>query len=306
MAIKSKDLISIKDLSVAEIGEIFKLASRFKHKGSRKLLPGKVLGLLFEKPSTRTRISFEVGIYGLGGKSVYLGPEDMKLGAREDIRDIARVLSGYLDALVVRTFAHGHLLKIAQFSSIPVINGLTDLLHPCQILSDLYTLTEKVENLKKIKISFVGDGNNVLHSLLYATAKMGLNLRVATPRGYEPASDILKDALEISKTGCGEIALSNDPCAAVKGADVLYTDVWTSMGQERESEKRLQDFKGFQVNSDLLALAKEDCLIMHCLPAHRGEEITDGVIESPNSIVFEQAENRLYVQKAILALLLNK
>lgn len=301
---RGKNFISIKDLNIAEIEEIFKLTRRFKYKGSPKLLSGKVLGLIFQKPSTRTRISFEVGMYELGGESIYLGPEDMKLGAREDIKDIAKVLSGYLDAVVVRTFAHDDILKIANFSSIPVINGLTDLLHPCQVLSDIYTLTEKVGDLTKTNISFIGDGNNVLHSLLYVAAKMGLKLKVATPCGYEPADEILNSALELSRTSRAEIILSNEPYAVAKGAEIIYTDVWTSMGQEKEYEKRLKDFRGFQVNSDLVACAKEGCLIMHCLPAHRGEEITDEVIDSPNSIVFEQAENRLYVQKAILALLL--
>lgn len=304
MGIKNKDFISIKDLSVAEIGEIFKLAARFRHKGSAKLLSGKVLGLIFQKPSTRTRISFEVGMYQLGGKSVYLGPQDIKLGVREEIKDIAKVLSGYLDAIVARTFAHSDILEIAEFSSLPVINGLTDLLHPCQVLSDIYTLSEKARDLKQINISFIGDGNNVLHSLLYAVAKMGLNLKVATPQGYEPLKDVSDSALEIAQSSGAKISLSNEPYTAAEGADVIYTDVWTSMGQEQEQEKRLQDFKGFQVNADLVSQAKENCLIMHCLPAHRGEEITNEVIDSQNSIVFEQAENRLYVQKAILTLLL--
>lgn len=301
---KKKDLVSIFDLTVDEIGQIFHLTDRLKAQKedfSKKLL-AKSLGLVFQKPSNRTRVSFEVGMIQLGGHTIYLGPEDIKLGAREPIRDVAKVLSRYLDGIVARTFSHSDIVEMANYATIPVINGLSDLLHPCQALSDLYTIREKFGDPKKVKIAFIGDGNNVLHSLLQGCSKIGMDLSIATPKGYEPNEKILADAKKILKESGGKISLSHDPHTAVKGRDIIYTDVWISMGQENERQKKLEAFREFQVNDDLVSEAKKECLIMHCLPAHRGEEITDEVIEGHHSIVWDQAENRLHVQKAILLL----
>lgn len=305
---KSKDLISIADLSLDEIREIFNLAKDLKPKGKLEDSPlkGKSLGLIFQKPSTRTRVSFEVGMDQLGGNTVYLGPDDIKLGQRETTKDIARTLSRYLDGVMARTFSHETILELAEYSSIPVINGLSDLLHPCQGLSDLYTIEEKRGGFKGIKLAFIGDGNNVCHSLLYGCSKVGLDLSIATPEGYEPKREVLEPSLvEAAKSGA-KIEVTNDPHNAIKDASIVYTDVWVSMGKEKEYKKRLKAFRPFQVNLDLLKNARPDYLIMHCLPAHRGEEITDEVVDSPQSIVFDQAENRLHVQKAILLLLLGK
>jgi len=293
-----KDLIAIKDLSGGEINEIFNLASQLKTKRKThdKPLKNKTLGLIFEKPSNRTRVSFEVGMIELGGHTIYLGSDEIELGKRESVKDASKVLSRYLDGIVIRTFSHAKFLEFAKNSSVPVINGLTDLLHPCQALSDLFTIKEK-KGLKNITLSFIGDGNNVLNSLLYGCSKVGIKVNVACPKGYEPAKFILK---EVGST----VKLFKLAEEAIKGADFIYTDVWTSMGKEKEHKKRLEVFKPFQVNSKLLKLAKKDALIMHCLPAHRGEEITDEVLDSSNSIVVDQAENRLHVQKAILMKLL--
>lgn len=301
-----RDLISIKDLKLEEIEHIFSLTAELKAKAkdTSLSLAGKSLGLIFLKPSLRTRVSFEVGMNQLGGRTLYLAPEDIKFGTREVIKDFGAVLSRYLDALVVRTFSHQELEELAVSSSIPVINGLTDLLHPCQALSDLYTIKEKKGRLSGINLAFIGDGNNVAHSLLYGCAKLGVSLTVATPTRHKPNQSIFSEAKQSAKTSGARIMLSNDPPAAAKDADVVYTDVWASMGQEAEYKERCKDFHGFQVNRRLLALAKPDCLVMHCLPAHRGEEITDEVIDGPNSIVFDQAENRMHVQKAILLWLL--
>ena len=305
---KSKDLISIADLALDEIREIFNLTKDLKAANVSDDLPlkGKALGLVFQKPSTRTRVSFEVGMNQLGGNTVYLGPDDIKLGQRETTKDIARTLSRYLDGIMARTFSHETILELAEYSSVPVINGLSDLLHPCQGLSDLYTIEEKKGGFKGIKLAFIGDGNNVCHSLLYGCSKVGLDLSISTPKGYEPKKEVLEPSLiEAAKSGT-KIEVTNDPHNAIKDADIVYTDVWISMGKEQEYKKRLKAFRSFQVNLDLLKGAKSDYLIMHCLPAHRGEEITDEVVDSPQSIVFDQAENRLHVQKAILLLLLGK
>lgn len=242
----------------------------------------------------------------LGGHSVYLGPEDIKLGVREAVKDVARVLSKYLDAIVARTFSHSDIAELAKFSAIPVINGLSDLMHPCQALSDIYTIREKTAKIRNIKLAYIGDGNNVLNSLMEAVSKLGLYISIATPKGYEPDKEILKTSKKNALKSGARITFSNNPTEAVKDADFIYTDVWTSMGKEHERKARLKAFKGFQVNSSLIAGCKKKCLIMHCLPAHRQEEITDEVLDSPNSIVFEQAENRLHVQKAVLILLLER
>jgi ornithine carbamoyltransferase len=290
----------INDLSVDEINGIFNLASelKLKRKSYGEPLKGKTLGLIFEKPSTRTRVSFEVGIQELGGNVVYLDSEETQISKREAISDIAKVLSRYLDILVARTFSHKSVVDLAKYSSIPVINGLTDYEHPCQVLSDLFTIKEK-KGLKGVIVSFIGDGNNVLNSLLYGCSKMGVRINVCCPKGYEPKKDVL--------SSCGEWAIMfKSPEEAVKGADIVYTDVWTSMGQEREKRKRLKAFKKYQINTSLMKLAKKDALFMHCLPAHRGEEVSDEVLDSHASIVFDQAENRLHVQKAVLIALLKQ
>jgi ornithine carbamoyltransferase len=299
-----KDLISIHDLSATEIDNIFKLTSELKNKPDPELLKGKSLALIFEKPSTRTRVSFEVGMFQLGGNTVHLSPRAVQLGEREAISDVARTLDRYVDGVMLRTFAHKNLLEFSKFSSVPVINGLTDLLHPCQALTDIFTVLEKKQNLKGIKFAYVGDGNNVCHSLMLAAAKVGMNLTIATPAGFEPKAEIIKLAFADAKESGVEITILNDPVIAAKDADVLYTDVWASMGQEKEGAKRKKKFKAFQVNAKMVGLAKKDVIIMHCLPAHRGDEITADVFESANSVVFDQAENRLHVQKAILAYLL--
>ncbi|NQT95257.1 MAG: ornithine carbamoyltransferase [Candidatus Omnitrophica bacterium] len=303
-----KDLISIKDLSKNEIGELFELAKELKQEPSAyyEKLKGRSLGLIFQKPSNRTRVSFEVGMHQFGGYTVYLGPDDIKLGVRETTKDIALTLSRYLDVIVARTFSHQDIVELAENATIPVINGLSDLLHPCQALADIFTIKEKSDKLEGVKLAFIGDGNNVVHSLLYCGAKMGLNISLATPRGYEPDTSILEESKTIAEKTGANIDIVKDKHRAVEDADVIYTDVWVSMGQEAERKKRLKAFKDFQINSELLSKAKKDCIVMHCLPAHRGEEITGEVIDGPNSIVFDQAENRLHIQKAILLKLLDK
>lgn len=302
-----KDFISVKDVTAKEIGEIFSLTEQLKKDKAKfsRVLSGKTLALIFQKPSNRTRVSFEVGMYQLGGYSVYLGPSEINLGVRESIEDVAKTLSRYVDAIVLRTFAHENVLEMACYSDKPVINGLSDLSHPCQALADIYSIKEKLHTLKGATLAYIGDGNNVCNSLLCAAAKMGLNMQVAAPKGYEPDSAVLAEARKESLKAGGKIKLSNHPQEAVRGADVVYTDVWTSMGQEKESKARKKAFKGFQVNKDLLGLSGKQALIMHCLPAHRGEEITGDVLDSKNSIVFDQAENRMHVQKAILIKLLS-
>lgn len=302
--LSGKDFISIHDLSASEIEEVFNLAAELKTKQTSHLLSGKSMALIFEKPSTRTRVSFEVGMYQLGGKTVHLSPRAVQLGVREAIKDVAHTLSRYVDGVMLRTFHHKDILEFARFATVPVINGLTDLLHPCQALADVFTVREKKGNLKGLKFAYIGDGNNVCHSLMFAAAKVGMNLTIAAPKGYEPKEEIVKLAFEDAKKSGIEIDILSDPVIAVKDADVVYTDVWASMGQEKQAKKRKAVFKKFQVNRQLAALAKSDAIIMHCLPAHRGEEITDEVLDGPNSVVFDQAENRLHVQKAILTLLL--
>lgn len=301
-----KDLITISDLATDEFEEILALASEIKKDNQpfSQALKGKILGLVFQKPSTRTRVSFQAGMIQLGGQALYLGADDIKLGLREEIRDVARVLSRYLDGLVARTFSHKDVIELAKYAKIPVINGLSDWVHPCQGLSDLFTIKEKKGHLKGVTVAYVGDGNNVLHSLLLGAGLAGLSLRVATPAGYEPDSIILSQARELARRSGADISLSQEPTEAVKGADFVYTDVWASMGQEDEYEKRREIFGPYQVNAELLKHASPEVQVMHCLPAHRGDEITDEVIESDKSIVFDQAENRLHVQKAILLKLL--
>jgi ornithine carbamoyltransferase len=301
-----KDLISIKDLAAKEISDIFSLTDKLKKDKNKfaKALKGKTLGLIFQKPSNRTRVSFEVGCFQLGGNSLYLSPDEISLGVRESIADVAKTLSRYIDAIVLRTFEHNNCLEMARTATVPVINGLSDFSHPCQALADLYTVKEKLKSLKKITLAYIGDGNNVCNSLLFACAKLGVSINIGSPKGYEPVESVLKDAKAIAKTSGSAINLFNNAKEAVKNAGVIYTDVWASMGQEEEAKERRKIFEGFQVNSDLLKSAEEDALIMHCLPAHRGEEITSEVLDGKNSVVFDQAENRMHVQKAILIKLL--
>ncbi|MDP3786562.1 MAG: ornithine carbamoyltransferase [Candidatus Omnitrophota bacterium] len=304
---KAKHIISIKDLSVDDIEEIFDLAKKLKAEGKfarAESLKGKTLGLIFQKPSLRTKVSFAVAMAQLGGTAIYLAPEEVKLGEREAIKDVARTLSRYLDGIMARTFKHEDIVELAEYSQVPIINGLSDFSHPCQALSDLFTVKEKKGTLKGLKLAFVGDGNNVCNSLLMASARLGVDVAVAVPKGYEPEKEVVKTALDFAAVNGSKVIVCSDPEKAVAGADVIYTDVWTSMGQEKERAKRLKAFKGFQINSKLCSKANRDYIIMHCLPAHRGEEITDECMESKHSIVFDQAENRLHVEKAILLLLL--
>ncbi|MFA5090943.1 MAG: ornithine carbamoyltransferase [Candidatus Omnitrophota bacterium] len=303
-----KDLISIKDLSAEEITEIFDLTRKLKKNKSAfvRILAGKTLALIFQKPSNRTRVSFEVGMYQLGGHSIYLGPEEINLGVREAIKDVARTLSRYVDGIVLRTFAHKNVSEMARYSSVPVINGLSDFSHPCQALADIFTVREKFPKGEAPCISYVGDGNNVCNSLIYACAKLGIPLHVATPKGYEPDKAVFQEASGLCRRKKVVLRLFNNPRDAIKGAGVIYTDVWASMGQENEAAARRDIFKGFQVNARLLALARKDAIVMHCLPAHRGDEITDEVIDGKHSVVFDQAENRMHVQKAVLIKLLRR
>ncbi len=305
---KGKDLISIHDLSREEINQILDTAHilKMKHKLSELYHPlkGKTLGMIFQKSSTRTRVSFEVGMYQLGGYALFLSANDLQLNRGETVADTARNLSRYLDGIMIRTFSHQDVVDLAEYSSVPVINGLTDLLHPCQVLSDLFSIKEKKQDLEGLKLAYIGDGNNMAHSLMFGGAKMGMHVVICSPSGFEPDSEITRlSRLDATRTGA-TINILDNPVDAVRTADIIYTDVWASMGQEEEHEKRLKSFSEYQVNGTLLENAKEDVLVMHCLPAHRGEEITDEVIDGPRSIVFDQAENRLHVQKAVMALVM--
>lgn len=304
-----KDFISIHDLTTAQVQEMLDLAADLKAKQKRgekhEYLWAKSMAMIFEKPSTRTRVSFEIGMWQLGGLAINLDQEAIGLGSRESIGDVARTLSRFADAILIRTFSHQKVIELAKYASVPVINALSDLLHPCQALSDVFTIREKKgKNLRSLKMAYIGDGNNVCHSLMYAAAKVGINLTIATPKGYEPRGDIARLAMEDAKKAGIEIDILNDPVVAAKNADVIYTDVWASMGQEKEKAKRAKTFSPYQVNGRLAELAKPNYIFMHCLPAHRGDEVTDDVIDGPNSVVFDQAENRLHVQKAILVKLL--
>jgi ornithine carbamoyltransferase len=305
---KGKNLISINDLSKEEVAQILETAEimKLRHYSHEEqpLLKGKVLGMIFQKPSLRTRVSFEAGMIQLGGAAIYLGPEDIKLGQREATKDIAQVLSRYVDGIMARTFSHEIILELANYSSVPVINGLSDLLHPCQILGDLLTIKEKKGRLSNLKLAYLGDGNNVAHSLLFGAVKVGMDIVLATPSNYEPKSEIVEQAKKDAKKMGSKVEIIHNPLKAADEADIIYTDVWTSMGFEKERETRKDVFRPYQINQDLVNRAKDDVIILHCLPAHRGEEITDEVIDGPHSVVIDQAENRLHAQKAILALLL--
>ncbi len=305
---KGKSLISINNLTYEEIWQIFEFSKLLKLKRlsgePHRLLEGKKLGMIFSKPSTRTRVSFEVGIYELGGIGLYFGPTDLQLGKSENISDTAKVLSRYLDGIMIRTFAHQDVIDLARYGSIPVINGLTDLLHPCQVLADLFTIWEKKGNLKGLKLAYIGDGNNVANSLLNGCSKTGMNISIASPSGYKPQNDIVANAKRNAAYFGAKVEILDDPIAAIKDSDIVYTDVWASMGQEKEAVERKAAFAKFQVNPELVKNAKDDYLFMHCLPAHRGDEVVDEVIDSANSVVFDEAENRLHVQKAIMALVM--
>lgn len=305
--LKGKDMLSIHDLSVDEVQEILALAKELKAKQKagvpHKILKGKTLGMIFEKSSTRTRVSFETGMYQLGGQALFLSNRDLQLGRGESIRDTARVLSRYLDGIMIRTFGHDRALELAKWADIPVINALTDLLHPCQVLTDLLTIEEyKGKNLKGLKMAYVGDGNNMTNSFLYGCAKVGMTFVAATPEDYRPDATVFKNALEDAKEMGASLSLVTDPHEAVKDADIVVTDTWASMGQEAEHEARKKIFAPYQVNKELLKGADKRVIVMHCLPAYRGEEITEEVLEANADVIFDEAENRLHTQKAIMAL----
>ena len=300
------DLIAERDLTRRDLELIFQLAERVKASpGSfAQALQGKQLALIFEKPSLRSRVTFEVGMTSMGGYAIYLDHTKPRLGERESIKDIARNLERWVHGIVARTFAHAAVQELADHASIPVINALTDLLHPCQALADYFTLGEKLARLKGLKLAFVGDGNNVCHSLMITGAKLGVSVNVATPPGFEPKAEIVEDAKASAKKTGARVQLFNDPAEAVAGAHAVYTDVWASMGQEYAAHLRAQVFAPYRITEELMAAAGTGAVFMHCLPAHRGQEVTDAVIDSPQSIIFDQAENRLHVQKALLLLLL--
>lgn len=295
-----RDFLTVMDLSFNELNGLLKRSIDLKKGIDANKCPliGKSIGLLFEKASTRTRISFEVGIYQLGGQAIYMNPREIQIGRGETLHDTAKVMSRYLRGVIIRTFSHKTLEEFARYSSVPVINGLSDKHHPCQALADLMTILEKKGKLEGIKLAFVGDGNNVANSLIEASSITKIKMKIACPKGYEPAPDVLKRAK-------GYVEVLNDPFKAVENADVVYTDVWVSMGQEKEALKKKKKFKKYQINKEVLGQAKKDAIVLHCMPAHRGEEITDEVMDGPQSVVFDQAENRLHTQKALLEFLLS-
>ncbi len=308
VSLAGRDILYLQDFTREELETILKTAEMMKIWNKigkpHRVLEGKTLAMIFQKPSTRTRISFEVGIYQLGGYGLYLNAQDLQLRRGETIADTARVLSRYVDGIMARVFDHQDVVDLAKYGSVPVINGLSDFSHPCQALADYMTIKEKKGRIEGIKVVYVGDGNNVCHSLMIAGTKLGANVVVATPEGYEPDAKVIKWAEENAAESGGSFELLHDPVQAVKDADVIYTDVWASMGQEAEAEERRKIFMPFQVNKDLVKHAKKDYIFMHCLPAHRGEEVTDDVVDSPNSVVFDEAENRLHAQKAAMALVM--
>jgi ornithine carbamoyltransferase len=302
-----RHLLSLKDYSREELEEIFELTHEVKANPAAYggVLQGKSLAMIFQKPSTRTRVSFEVGMFQLGGQALYLGADAIQLSRGESVSDTARVLSRYVHGIMARVFSHQDVLDLAKHGSVPVINGLSDLLHPCQALADYFTLRERRGGFEGLKIAYVGDGNNVCHELIFGAVKLGLAMSVASPQGYEPNQLIVKSATrEAQRLGTPVPEVTSDPYAAVEGADVVYTDVWTSMGQEAEAEARLSAFGGYAVTEDLMAAAQPEAVFMHCLPAHRGEEVAPEVADGPQSVIFDQAENRLHVQKAVMMLLM--
>lgn len=303
-----KDFISLHDITKDELFELLNLALKLKKdlKDGREhhILKGKTLGMIFSKSSTRTRVSFEVGMTQLGGYPLFLSSHDIQLGRGESIHDTAKVLERMLDGIMIRTFAHSDVLELAKYADIPVINALTDLLHPCQVLADLQTAYEHKGKLEGLKLAYIGDGNNMAHSLMFGCAKAGLDCAIATPENYQCNSDIVEAAKEDFKSGSSELLLTQDPIEAIKNADIVYTDTWTSMGQEEEKAERIKAFKCYQINKELFSHAKPDAIFMHCLPAYRGYEVTEDVIDGKNSVIFDEAENRLHAQKAVMATLM--
>lgn len=308
LSLKGRDMIELDEYSPEEIQFLLESAIEIKRKQKNgevyQPLKGKTIGLIFEKSSTRTRVSFEAGMFQLGGHALFLSKNDIQLGRGEPISDTAQVMSRYLDGLMIRTFGHDNVVNLAKYASIPVINGLSDMAHPCQVLADLQTVLEHKGKLKGLKMAFVGDGNNMAHSLLIGGAKMGMHVAVASPKGYEADATIVKLSEEIAAQTGGKITITQDPIEAAKDADVIYTDVWASMGFEEEQAQREAAFADYQVNEELVKAAKPDYLFLHCLPAHRGEEVSEGVIDGANSVIFDQAENRLHAQKALMVALM--
>ena len=303
---RHKDFIEIHDYAAGEVMQIFELARDIKAnpKKYRETLEGQTLAMIFEKSSTRTRVSFEVGMFQLGGHALFLSSRDIQLGRGEPIDDTAKVLSRYVDGIMARTFAHKTITDLAEYASVPVINGLTDLSHPCQVMTDYFTAWEKFGNLKGRKIAYIGDGNNMAHSLMYGAPKVGMNIAIATPKGYAPDITVVAAAEEDAKSAGTKLLVTTSIEEAVKDADVVETDVWASMGQEDEAEKRRRDFSGWMIDDRIMSMAKKDAIFMHCLPAHRGEEVSAAVIDSPRSVIYDEAENRLHVQKAIMVTLM--
>jgi ornithine carbamoyltransferase len=306
--LKGRDFLRVNDWSPEELLLVLDLADRLKARQRERIphrhLEGRTLGLIFQKPSTRTRVSFEVGIAQLGGTGLYLAAGDLQLGRGETIEDTAKVLSRYLDGIMIRTFAQSDVDQLAEHADIPVLNGLTDEFHPCQALADVMTIRERFGSFEGVRVAYLGDGNNVCHSLMVACVKLGMDFVAATPPGYEPSAEVVGWAQMAAGESSGSVALTNDPRAAANGADVLYTDVWTSMGQDEERESRLRDLAGFGIDSRLLELGSERVIVMHCLPAHYGEEVAKDVLHGPRSAAWDEAENRLHVQKALLALVI--
>lgn len=308
MGLEVKDLLSVHDLSTTEVNNILDLAAtlkaQLKNGEEHHLLKGKTLGMIFQKSSTRTRVSFEVGMWQLGGSALFLNANDLQIGRGEPVKDTARVLSRYVDGIMIRTSSHDEVIEMGKYATIPVINALTEMEHPCQALTDIFTIMEYKGKLQGLKMAYIGDGNNMLHSLIQACVKVGMDIAIATPKGYEPDDAIVQEALKVAAVTGSKITIGNDPLAIAQDADVLYTDVWASMGRETEQNIRKVAFAGYQINQQVMQVAKDDAIVLHCLPAHRGEEITDDVIESKQSAVFDQAENRLHIQKAIMVLLM--
>jgi ornithine carbamoyltransferase len=306
--LKGRDFLRVNDWAPDELLAVLELADRLKARRreriEHRLLEGRTLGMIFQKPSTRTRVSFEVGIADLGGTGLYLAAGDLQLGRGETIKDTGQVLSRYLDGIMIRTFAQAEVDELAAHADVPVINGLTDEFHPCQALADVMTIRERFGKLEGIRVTYLGDGNNVCHSLMVACAKLGAHFTAAVPAGYEPSEEVVGWARAAAQASGASLEVAHDPRSAVQGADVLYTDVWTSMGQEEERERRLHDLAGFGIDGELVRLAGEDAIVLHCLPAHYGEEITEEVLYGPQSAVWDQAENRLHAQKALMALII--
>ncbi len=304
----NKDLLTVHELSTGDIERILERSAWLKRSLKDGIvhhpLKGKSLGMIFEKSSTRTRVSFEVGMYQLGGQALFLSAQDLQMGRGEPVADTARTLSRYLDGIMIRTFAQSTVEELANHATIPVINGLTDLHHPCQALADLFTIRERKKDLKGLRFCYIGDGNNMAHSLIEACVKVGMHVALACPAGYEPDAGIMREAKQTAQETGAELLLIGDPKKAAQGADIVYTDVWASMGQEKEHAQRVKAFAGYQVDEKLMKAAASDAFVMHCLPAHRGEEIAAAVIDGPQSVVFDQAENRLHAQKAVMELLM--